>query len=304
MSCAMISLGFMSQNLKEIESFMAKNNDRETQEQMIRKRKMKVTGLAMASVGLSLMFGGFPLSLFGGAVVVAIGYGVYKLIRTMSEGLDTTTHNRQDKPKEFEELKATTGDTYADEVIAKGKDALVEIRQANDEIKDPDLTRKMYEIEEKCTQIFRTIEEKPDKAFQIRKFMNYYLPTTLKMLRSYRSMQQRGVSERELAQHRFNLNRGLDMVITACQKQLDNLYRDSMLDMSTDVDVLEQMLRRDGFTDSELSEASISQAMEDARTAAAAQLADREIPYLVVPGEPYPEERKAVTQVHRRDEPQ
>ena len=277
------------------------NKDR--QNQTPQQRKKRLFGLALASAGLALLFGS-PLGIFGAVAVVGMGYGAYKIIRIMAEGLDTTTHNRQDKPREFEELTPATGDSYADEVIAKGKDALVEIRQANDEIKDPELTRKMYEIEEKCTQIFRTIEEKPEKAFQIRKFMNYYLPTTLKMLRSYRNMQRRGVSERELIQHRANLNRGLDMVITACQKQLDNLFRDTMLDMSTDVDVMEQMLRRDGFTDSELSQESISQAMEDARTAAAAQLAGREVPYLVVPGETYPEEMRSVTQIHRTDTPQ
>ncbi len=260
-----------------------------------------MAGLALASVGLSMIFG-LPLGIFGGIAVVGLAYGTYKLVRIMAEGLDTTTHNRQDKPREFEELAPTTEDEHANEIIAQGKAALEEIRQANDEIKDPALTRKMYEIEEKCTQIFRTISEQPEKAPQIRKFMNYYLPTTLKMLRSYRVMQNRGISESELARHRISLNRGLDMVITACQKQLDNLYRDTMLDVSTDVDVLEQMLRRDGFTEGELSQASIiGQAMEDARTAAAAQLSGHEVPLLVVPGEQQAPAPASSIQVHQHN---
>ena len=48
----------------------------------------------------------------------------------------------------------------------------------------------------------------------------------------------------------MTLERGIDMVLTACQKQLDNLFKDTMLDVSTDIDVLEQMLKRDGFTES------------------------------------------------------
>ena len=123
-------------------------------------------------------------------------------------------------------------------------------------------------------QIFKTVSEKPGKAGQIRKFMSYYLPTTLKMLNSYTTMQNRGVSSTNLAEARQTMYRGMDMVITACQKQLDNLYKDTMLDVSTDIDVLEQMLRRDGFTDS---------AFDEARTAAAAQMSmEDDIPVLHV----------------------
>ena len=62
------------------------------------------------------------------------------------------------------------------------------------------------------------------------------------------------------------------MVLTACQKQLDQLYHDDMLDVSTDIDVLEQMLRRDGYTDTAFS--------PGAATAAAAQLEKQDAPIL------------------------
>ncbi len=261
---------------------MSSKKGQEQNEQTVKQRRAKVAGIALTMVGLSVLFGG-GVGIFGAAVVVGLGVGVYQLIRTMSEGLDLTTHNRQDKPREFEEIEQS-GNEHADEVITKGKEALEKIRAANDAIKDPTLTRKMYELEDKCTQIFRTVAEKPDQSFQIRKFMNYCLPTTLKMLESYRIMQDRGISESEMIRHRATLNRGLDMVVTACQKQLDNLYKDTMLDISTDIDVLEQMLKRDGFTDGDLSESAILQNQSDALTAAAAQLGVNEVPQLVVPG--------------------
>ena len=145
----------------------------------------------------------------------------------------------------------------------------------HDAITDEALSGQMDELERLCVQIFTTVAEKPGKAPQIRKFMNYYLPTTLKMLASYRTMDERGVSVEDMTSARAETIRGMNMVLTACQKQLDNLYRDTMLDVSTDIDVLEQMLKRDGYTESDLKGKSA--------TAAAQQLNSAGSPVLNVP---------------------
>ena len=71
--------------------------------------------------------------------------------------------------------------------------------------------------------------------------------------------------------------RGLTLILTACQKQIDNLHRENMLDISTDIDVLEQMLKRDGYMDSEI--------VESARTAAEAQMRYSSAPVMVFPDE-------------------
>ena len=107
--------------------------------------------------------------------------------------------------------------------------------------------------------------------------MNYYLPTTLKMLATYRTMEQRGVSYGEMKEARETTVRGMNLILTACQKQIDNLHRENMLDISTDIDVLEQMLKRDGFTDSEIVGA--------ARTAAEAQMRTSSAPIMNFPVE-------------------
>ncbi|MBR4459171.1 MAG: 5-bromo-4-chloroindolyl phosphate hydrolysis family protein [Clostridia bacterium] len=260
-----------------------------------KERRNTWVGAGLTAAGLLLLFrNGIFFGKFNPLLLVLVtgaAYLVGKTVGVMSSGLDLTTHNREDRPPEFEDLDKT-GNEHVDEVIAKGQDALRQIREANDEIKDPQLTEQLYTIEDKCTQIFRTISEAPDKVGQIRKFMNYYLPTTLKMLKSYRTMQNRGISDTELGRHRDTMRHGLDMINTACQKQLDNLYREDMLDISTDIDVLEQMLKRDGFVEGDLSAGSINQVVQEARTAAAASLTqstpvreedDHSVPTLVIP---------------------
>ena len=241
---------------------------------------------------------------FGGIIAgVLLGLGIGKITSIMGSGLDTTTHNRRDRERQaIEEENARkqaeertrqlaaeaearkqseankiplTGDKIADQVITTGQDMLATIKKENAAIPDQELTEQMNNLSVKCEQIFRTVSESPSKAPQVRKFMNYYLPTTLKMLANYRTMQQRGVSYGEMKEARETTVHGMNLILTACQKQIDNLHRDNMLDISTDIDVLEQMLKRDGFTENEI--------VENARTAAEAQMRYSSAPVMNFP---------------------
>ena len=199
----------------------------------------------------------FPLYRIGDFILAAaVAFLVGKVVSIMGSGLDLTTHNREDREREAKQVAELplSGDDAADAMISRGQDMLHQIRSENDAITDEVLSGQMDELEHLCVQIFKTVAEKPGKAPQIRKFMDYYLPTTLKMLASYRTMSNRGVSVSDMTEARSTVIRGMGMVLTACQKQLDTLYKDDILDVSTDIDVLEQMLKRDGFTEGELSQ--------------------------------------------------
>ena len=243
---------------------------------------------------------------FGGIIAgVLLGLGIGKITSIMGSGLDTTTHNRRDRERQIREDEAArrqaeenkkrlaaeaearkraeasriplTGDKIADQVITTGIDMLDTIRKENAAIPDQELSEQMDNLALRCEQIFRTVSETPSKAPQVRKFMNYYLPTTLKMLANYRTMQQRGVSYGEMKEARETTVHGMNLILTACQKQIDNLHRDNMLDISTDIDVLEQMLKRDGFMENEI--------VESARTAAEAQMRYSSAPVMNFPVE-------------------
>lgn len=251
-----------------------------------KKRKGRKAGIIAAGVTVVLYAMLFPLYRIADFVICGLlALLAGKVIGAMGEGLDLTTHNRQDQkaqPKPVEELPLS-GNGEADAVIAKGQEMLHTIRAENDAITDEVLSGQMDELERLCVQIFTTVAEKPQKAPQIRKFMNYYLPTTLKMLASYRTMNDRGVSVTDMTEARATTIRGMGMVLTACQKQLDNLYKDTMLDVSTDIDVLEQMLKRDGYADGGLGQVPAGAGKASA-TASAQQMNDTGAPVLRTPG--------------------
>ncbi len=244
-------------------------------------------------------------------VGVLIGLGIGKVTSIMGSGLDTTTHNKGDDERRAQEaeLKAKaeaekkraeeerarreaaskiplTGDPTADEVITKGVEMIKTIQTENSAIPDAKLSAQMAQLCSKCEQILRTVSETPSKAPQARKFINYYLPTTLKILANYRTMQNRGVSYQEMHTARETTVRGMDMILTACQKQIDNLHRENMMDISTDIDVLEQMLKRDGYTGSDLyGSDEIAAAASEPRTAAEAQMRSSGAPVMEFPEE-------------------
>jgi len=229
-----------------------------------------------------------PLVIFG-TVVVSAAAALF--VAVMNLDLDVTTPRAQKKlQRELDHINTKTGDDTANQILTSGQSMVREIRECNAVIADEDITRQLYDIENMCVQIFKTVADEPSEAPQIRKFMNYYLPTTVKMLKNYRTMQERGVSPAEMRDAHDALTRGLSMIQTTCHKQLDSLYKDNIMDVSTDIDVLEQMLKRDGFSDgSTVNAPQIETGRRDhaparpsnARTAAAAQVGSASHPTLM-----------------------
>lgn len=126
---------------------------------------------------------------------------------------------------------------------------LREIREVNDAIPDEAVSERIYRIEEITSKIFDAVREKPEKLPQIKSFMSYYLPTTLKLLRSYSTFEKQGVSGQNISEAKKNIERILDSLVDGFTKQLDQLYKTDAMDISTDINVLESMLKKDGLSD-------------------------------------------------------
>lgn len=212
----------------------------------------------------SLIFKPHSLGGFILAAVLALLFG--SIVKVMAQGLDLSTPQKQ--PDSLANMAQDTGNPDVDALLQKGREMILEIRAENDRIPDQGLSQKLDKLENLCSQLFRAVYEKPQKAPQIRKFMEYYLPTTLKMVKGYRVLGERNLSGEDTAAARKRIDNALGVVLTGCQKQLDNLYKDDVLDITTDIDVLEQMLKRDGLTQSDLELAKVSAQQASAVNAA------------------------------------
>lgn len=123
--------------------------------------------------------------------------------------------------------------------------ALRAIRSANDRIADPVLSEKIDHLETVAGKIFREVEEQPEKQQQAATFLNYYLPTTLKLLDSYAKFEEAGIEGENLSRAQERIEETMDALIKGFDKQLDDLYRNEAMDIDSDIRVMENMLRRD-----------------------------------------------------------
>lgn len=122
---------------------------------------------------------------------------------------------------------------------------LAAIRRANDRIDDSVLSAKIDRLEAITRQIFKVIQEEPAKKAKASTFLNYYLPTTQKLLDSYADFEETGVSGENLNQAKARIEETMDNIIAGFEHQLDDLYRDAAMDIDSDIRVMETMLKRD-----------------------------------------------------------
>lgn len=132
--------------------------------------------------------------------------------------------------------------------LVKERDrALSEMRRLNDSIEDAKISDQIDHMEDVTQKIIAHVMEHPQKLPQIRRFLNYYLPTTLKLLNAYDRMDQAGVSGANIDGTMGKIETMMDTVVTAFDRQLDALFGDEALDISTDITVLENMLAQEGL---------------------------------------------------------
>ena len=122
---------------------------------------------------------------------------------------------------------------------------LAQIRDLNDRIADETLSIKIDRIERVSGRIFKAIEDDPGKKDAAGTFLNYYLPTTLKLLENYADFEEAGVSGENLSQAKSRIAATMDNIVAGFEHQLDELYRTDAMDVDSDIRVMETMLRRD-----------------------------------------------------------
>ena len=143
----------------------------------------------------------------------------------------------------------STGNPEIDKLIAERDRALGEMRRLNDTIEDAVISARIDHLEDVTAKIIDTVVAKPSKLPQLRRFLNYYLPTTLKLLNAYDRMAAAGVSGANIDGTKAKIEDIMGTICTAFDRQLDALYGEEALDISTDIAVLENLLAQEGLGD-------------------------------------------------------
>lgn len=145
-------------------------------------------------------------------------------------------------------------DPEVQKLLQERERALSEMRRLNDSIKDEKISAQIDHLEEVTGKIIDQVVAQPKKRSQIRRFLDYYLPTTLKLLNAYDRMAAAGVDGENISVTKEKIEDMMDTIVKAFDKQLDGLFGEEALDVSTDITVMENLLAREGLAGGQISE--------------------------------------------------
>jgi len=128
-----------------------------------------------------------------------------------------------------------------------GKRYLDEISKINQEIPNSEISQKITHMEVVVRRIFRQVQSHPEQLAEIRRFMEYYLPTTLKLVTAYHEFDGQPVQGETITKAKHEIEETLDTINEAYEKLLDSLFEAAALDISTDISVMNAMFAQEGL---------------------------------------------------------
>ncbi|ESL04181.1 hypothetical protein GCWU000282_00528 [Catonella morbi ATCC 51271] len=146
-----------------------------------------------------------------------------------------------------ENTKSVANNTEVQETLNQGRKYLAQISHLNDRIPGVEVSNKIFKIEDLTGRILKRVEEHPSSAEDIKQLMKYYLPMTIKLLTAYAEMDEQQVKVENIDKSKHEIENVLDSLNDAFSKLLDDLYKDTAWDISSDVSVLNAMLKREGL---------------------------------------------------------
>ena len=159
--------------------------------------------------------------------------------------------SREEQERE-EEQKYAGVDGSVRRILEEGGRYKEKIRQANDDIADEAMSSKLAALESILNRIFKQVQAKPETAPRLRKLMNYYLPTTTKLLDAYIELDRQDEPGENVRNTKREIESALDTINAAFENLLDSMFQDMAWDISSDISVMKSMLNQDGLTEREL----------------------------------------------------
>ena len=165
----------------------------------------------------------------------------------------------QAKAEQAQKKVQESRDSRVQEVLDKGNAFLRDIRKCNDDIPGQEISEKISRMELIVQRIFQRAEAHPEIVPDLKKLMDYYLPMTVKLLRAYADMDAQPVQGQTIQNSKKEIEDTLDTLNQAFENLLDSVFRDTAMDVSSDISVLQTLLARDGLTEDDLTKLKNSQ---------------------------------------------
>ena len=176
-----------------------------------------------------------------------LNYEVYDNYLKLQEGLKQRNNEKSKQQSEEEKINDPENKALKD-IIETGRNYIIQIKNANDAIPEEEISKKLYRLESITGKIFSYVERNPKKIPEVQKFINHYMPITLKLVNAYKELDEQPVQGDNIMSAKNEIEKVLDTINAAFEKLLDDLFEDIALDISTDISVLETLFTQEGLT--------------------------------------------------------
>ncbi len=142
-------------------------------------------------------------------------------------------------------MKERTRET--EELLEQGEEYIAKIRDCNDIIKDKEVSEKLDRMEKVVSAIFHEVDINPAQANKLGLFINYYLPTTEKLLESYIDIDDKQVKGKTLQKTQRDITQALDSINNAFESLLERFYEEQEIDVASDISAMEIIMKQEGL---------------------------------------------------------
>ena len=223
-----------------------------------KKKKSSIPIYAVGLVWISYAIEG-KLTSFGGVIgCAALSLAAYFVLKLIFPDRMEEAEKQPEQPKAAEaqptqkpqpepQAAESTGNPELDAVLQQGQASVRRIQELNDAIPDFKLSAQLKQLEILTQKIFDYVKQHPENVRQIRQFLNYYLPTTIKLLEQYVVLQNQGMRVGNIDEGMTKIENMLEKVIAAFQQQLDSLFENDVVDITAEIRVMEKMMASEGL---------------------------------------------------------
>lgn len=121
------------------------------------------------------------------------------------------------------------------------------LKEQRDRTGDDVLKEKISALLKLLDAIRHAVNTDPGRVESLNKFVDYYTPTTIKLIERFLQFESSTVITDSIKKTMDDILRSLDKVIDGYEKLLDTLYKDDLLDLNAEMDVMETVMKQDGL---------------------------------------------------------
>ena len=156
---------------------------------------------------------------------------------------------KENNKEKLKEEIDNSGKEEIESIIKIGRNYIEQIKTVRNELYREEIAIKLDKLVNIGEQILNYVEKNPKKTQEVNKFINHYLPITIKLINSYKDLNNQVVQGDNIKNAKIEIEKSIDLINNAFENLLDDLYEDVVLDISTDISVLKTLFKQEGLSE-------------------------------------------------------